>query len=529
MKSSNQYDFELAQRVVAFIQTLPSPEDPNSTIHLEPFQVEFFEKIFSPLTMNSKDELVRAVRQAVMSLPRKNGKTTVIAALVIAYLVGPLARYNQQIISAAFDREQAGIIYRTCKAIIDADPELSKFLRCVDSGKRILCPRNSSTYHSISSEARSKHGMNPSVIIFDELAQMGANRELYDVLASSQGAQKQPLFIVISTQAPNDEAILSQLIDYGRSVNSGEINDPSFVLCEHSCPTDDELALRGLTIWDEEVWFECNPALGTFRSIDEMRNFAQKAKNSPSSEMAFRNLYLNQRISAQAVFVVPSIWAKCNEPFVLEELYGLPVHIGIDLSSRNDLTSLAMAIELPTNKYALHCMSFLPADTVAELARLSRAPYLDWIAKGYMKTTPGSSIEYSFVAHYLLDMCKLFDVQRINFDRWRWDILKNELLKADPNFNVELLKPHGQGYKDMSPAVEKVEELLLNRRMTHGGNPVLRWAFSNAVLDKDAAGNRKLTKAKSYGKIDPAVASIMALGSFEREGITNLDLAGMIA
>lgn len=524
-----KFNNELAQKVIAFIETLPSPEDPNSTIVLEQFQKDFFVKIFGPITTNSKDEIVRAVRQAVMSIPRKNGKTTVIAALVIAYMVGPLSRYNQQIISAAFDREQAGIIYRTCKAIIDADPELSKYLRCVDSGKRILCPRNSSSYHSISSEARSKHGLNPSVIIFDELAQMGTNRELYDVLASSQGAQKQPLFIVISTQAPSDEALLSQLIDYGRSVNAGDIIDETFVLCEHSCPTDEELAVRGLTIWDEEVWYECNPALGSFRSIDEMRNYAQKAKNSPSMEMSFRNLYLNQRTAAQAVFVIPSIWNKCNKQFKLEDLYGRPVHIGIDLSSRNDLTSLAMGIDIDSRNYALHCMSFLPADSVSELARLSRAPYLDWIANGYMKTTPGSTIEYSFVAAYLLELTRLFDVRRINFDRWRWDILKNELLKLDPGFNTELLKPHGQGYKDMSPAVEKVEELLLNQRVTHGGNPVLRWAFANAVLDKDAAGNRKLTKAKSYGKIDPAVASIMALGSFEREVASTFNIDSMIA
>jgi phage terminase large subunit-like protein len=524
-----KYNKEVADKTIAFIETLPSPEDPNSTIVLDNFQKDFITDMLAPLTENSKGETVRAVRQAVMSIARKNGKTTLIAALVLAFLVGPLSRYNQQIISAAFDREQAGIIYRTAKAIIDADAELSKYLRCVDSGKRILCPKNSSTYHSISSEARSKHGMNPSVIIFDELAQMGTNRELYDVLASSQGAQKQPLFIVISTQAPNDEAILSQLIDYGRSVNSGEVVDPSFVLCEYSCPSDEELALRNLTIWDEEVWYECNPALGSFRSIDEMRNYAMKAKNSPSMEMTFRNLYLNQRTSSQAVFVIPTIWNKCNKPFVLEELHGRPVHIGIDLSSRNDLTSLAMGIELDDGTFALHCMSFLPADTVAELARLSRAPYLDWIAKGYMATTPGSSIEYSFVAAYLLELTQKFDVRRINFDRWRWDILKNELLKLEPSFNTELLKPHGQGYKDMSPAVERVEELLLNTKLTHNGNPVLRWAFANAVLDKDAAGNRKLTKAKSYGKIDPAVASIMALGSFNRETINTFNVASLIA
>jgi len=349
------------------------------------------------------------------------------------------------------------------------------------------------------------------------------------VLQSSQGAQKQPLFIVISTQAPNDEALLSQLVDYGRNVNDGSIDDPSFVLVDYSAPTDEELEAEGLTIWDEEVWHRCNPALGSFRSIDEMRSYALKAKNSPSMEMTFRNLYLNQRTAAVAVFVIPSVWKKCAVPFELEELRGCVVHLGIDLSSRNDLSSVAMAIQKPDGTYALHCKSFLPQDNIAELARLSRAPYLDWIQRGFIETPPGASVEYSFVAQHILNLMDMFDVQRINFDRWRFDILKNELLKLRPEFPVDILVPHGQGFKDMSPAVEAVEELLLNSKLTHGGDPVLKWAFSNAVLEKDAAGNRKLTKAKSYGKIDPAVASIMALGSFERSVIHNFDVKALIA
>ena len=522
------FNKRLVDDIIAFIETLPSLEDPTVMTVLDDFQKDYIAKVYGPVTKNSKGLTVRQVRQAILTIPRKNGKTTLIACLVIAHLVGPLAGYNEQIISAAFEREQAAIIYRTIATIVHSDEELSGLLKCVDSGKRVFCPKNSSSYHSISSEARSKHGLNPAVVIFDELAQMGANRVLYDVLQSSQGAQKQPLFIVISTQAPNDEALLSQLVDYGRNVNDGSIIDPSFVLVDYSAPTDEELEAEGLTIWDEEVWHRCNPALGSFRSIDEMRSYALKAKNSPSMEMAFRNLYLNQRTAAVAVFVIPTVWKKCATPFELEDLRGKPVHMGIDLSSRNDLSSVAMAIQVEDDQYALHCKSFLPQDNIAELARLSRAPYLDWIQRGFIVTPPGASVEYSFVAQYILDQMKMFDVRRINFDRWRFDILKNELIKLDPSFPVDILVPHGQGFKDMSPAVEAMEEMLLNGRVTHGGDPVLKWAFSNAVLEKDAAGNRKLTKAKSYGKIDPAVASIMALGSYERSAVSNFDAAAFI-
>ena len=518
----------ISSKVIRFIETLPSPDDPMQRVVLDPFQKEFIINVYDPTYVKDDGELARAIRQAIMTIARKNGKTTLIACLVLAHLVGPLAGYNQQIISAAFDREQAGIIYRTIRAIVDADPQLSKIVKCTDSGKRVFCAVNSSYYQSISSEARSKHGLNPAVVIFDELAQMGANRELYDALRTSQGAQKQPLFIVISTQAPTDEAVLSQLVDYGRAVNNGEIFDKHFYLMEFSAPPDEELELEGLTIWDEEVWYRANPALATFRSIDEMRDFASKAKSSPSMEAAFRSLYLNQRINTATTFVVPSTWNKCSEGFDLDELAGMPMYLGVDLSTRNDLTAVGAAIDLPDGRVAVYAQAFLPADTATELARLSRAPYLDWIARGLMQTTPGSSIEYSFVAKYIVELCKKYDVRKIAFDRWRFEVLKAEILRIDENFDTSVLTPFGQGYKDMSPALDDFESKLLNAKLLHGGSPLLRWAFTNAVLEKDAAGNRKLSKKNSYGKIDPAVAVTMAVGSMSKSQEQQFNLNSFI-
>lgn len=520
----------LSTRVIRFIETLPSPDDPTKKVVLDPFQKDFIINTYEPTYVKSTGEVARAIRQALMTIARKNGKTTLIACLVITHLIGPLSAYNQQIISAAFDREQAGIIYRTCKAIIDADVQLSAFMKCTDSSKKVFCALNSSYYQSISSEARSKHGLNPAVIIFDELAQMGANRELYDTLCTSQGAQKEPLFIVISTQAPSDDAVLSQLVDYGRAVMTGEINDPHFYLMEFSAPPDEELKLQGLTIWHEEVWHLANPALGTFRSIDEMRDFASKAKNSPSMEATFRSLYLNQRINTATTFVVQSTWLKGARHIDLSELKGRPMYIGVDLSTRNDLTAIASVIDInDTGAFYGHAKAFLPADSSKELARLARAPYLDWIARGYMEETPGSSIEYGFVAQYIVDLCRDFDVRKIAFDRWRFEVLKAEILRIDENFDTELLIPFGQGYRDMSPAIDDLESKLLNGKLLHGNNPLLRWAFTNAVLEKDPAGNRKLSKKASYGKIDPAVALTMALGAVSKDNVAPFNIGALIA
>ena len=151
-----------------------------------------------------------------MSIARKNGKTALIAALVLVHLVGPEAIQNGEIYSAANDREQAAQVFKVAKQIVEADPELSQLVKPTASTKTLACYSNGSVYRAISAEAGTKHGLNPSMVIFDELAQ-AKNRELYDVLDTSMGAREEPLFVTISTQSNDPEHILSKLIDDGLS------------------------------------------------------------------------------------------------------------------------------------------------------------------------------------------------------------------------------------------------------------------------------------------------------------------------
>ena len=494
---------ERAERVIAFIQTLKIPDgkDFGKPFILRDWQIAIIYAIYAPMDPVTR---LRLVQTAVLTMARKNGKTALIAALVLVHLVGPEASWNAQIYSAAFERSQAALVYRAVASMVRQDAELHDLLSLTDSSKRVLYPDTGSTYQALSAESRSKHGLNPTLVIMDELAQFGADRELFDVLTTSVGAQSEPLVVVISTQAANDNAVLSELIDYGRQVNSGEVEDSSFLLVEFSIPME-------LDVWDETNWLLANPGIGDFRSLDEMRKFARRAKKSPSLERTFRNLYCNQRVAGEAALIAPSVWdANGSEP--REDLQGRPCFAALDLSGKLDLTSLTLVFpEEETGQFDVLPFFWSPQDSIDERSKRDKVPYYDWWKQGLIEAPPGMAIDYRYVVHKLIELSTMYDIRAVAFDRWRIDIIKL-LLKSEGVSEEDLvLVPFGQGFKDMSPAVDRVEELLLSNMIRHGNHPVLRWCASNAVAIKDPAGNRKLDKAKSFGRIDGLVTLAMGL------------------
>jgi phage terminase large subunit-like protein len=240
----------------------------------------------------------RIVRRAVLSVGRKSGKSALTAALALAHLVGPEAIRNGEIYSAANEREQAAIVFKIAAQMVRADPELPSMIRIVDSTRTMVCLHNGSVYRAISAEAGTKHGLNPSVVVYDELAQ-ARTRDLYDVLDTAMGAREEPLFVTISTQSNDPRHILSQLIDDGLNAE-----DPATVTHLFAAPDDADP-------WDDAVWKLANPALGDFRSLEDMRAQAARAKRMPSFEAPFRNLYLNQRIDARAPLIPRAEWVAC--------------------------------------------------------------------------------------------------------------------------------------------------------------------------------------------------------------------------
>lgn len=464
---------------------------------------------------------MRIVRRAILSIARKNGKTALIAALVLVHLIGPEAIQNGEIYSAANDREQAAQVYKVASQIVRADPELSDILRCVDSTKTIACYANGSFYRAMSSESGTKHGLNPTFVIFDELAQ-AKNRELYDVLDTSMGARAEPLFVVISTQSNDPEHILSKLIDDG--INS---RDPRIVCHLYEVPEDTK------DIFDPRVWKKANPALGDFRSLADLKAIADKAERMPAEEPKFRNLYLNQRVAPIASLISRKEWTACAGPADFAEKE--EVYLALDMSAVVDLTALVMGSA--GEKTKVKAFVWKPEDLLKDHSDRDFGSgnnrYGEWHKDGHLLVSPGRSIDPAVVARKIAELWQTYTVLGLAYDRWRVADLLREFDRlgfeawedkggdSKPGSGLRLI-PWGQGFKDMAPAIDALELEVVNRQLEQPANPVLTWAMANAVASMDPAGNRKLDKDKARFRIDPAVALTMMVGLKSRDRKNNI-------
>ena len=445
-------------------------------------------------------------RRAIVSFGRKNSKTTSSAFLLLLHLVGPEARPNSQLFSAAQSRDQAAILFALAAKMIRLGPDLREYVHVRDTAKQLFCPELGTLYRALSAEASTAHGLSPVFVVHDELGQVrGPHSELYEALETAAGAQEAPLSIVISTQAPTDSALLSVLID---DAKSGA--DPKVKLFLFSAPDD-------LDPFSEEAIKAANPAYGDFLNAAEVRNQAESARRMPSREASYRNLILNQRVHQHSPFVTRSVWVGCAEAPAPEALRSGRLYLGLDLSARNDLTALVAVCKDPEGFWHVFPEFFAPSHGLHERAQRDRAPYDVWQAEGKLTATPGASVDYGIVADRLCAICDDYDVASIAFDRWRIDVLQTELKRRGRELP---LIPFGQGFKDMSPAIDALEAELVSGRMRHGNHPVLTWCAANATTLRDPAGNRKLDKTQETGRIDGVVALAMAMGIAAREAST---------
>lgn len=489
-----------AGRVVAFLEDLPitAGKLAGTTMALRPWQRDFIEAVYA-----EDAEGRRPVRTAVLSMARKNGKTQLAAGLALCHLMGPEAEPRGEVYSAALTRDQAAKLFQEMCAILAAHAELDDRANIIRFNKQIEVLTGDgagSIYAALSADAGSKMGLSPSFVVYDELGS-APNRDLFDALDTATGARDNPLMVCISTQAAADHHVFSELIDYGERVNSGDITDPSFHLTLYAAPQDADP-------WSREAWVAANPALADFRSLDDVERQASQARLVPSKESAFRNLILNQRVSAVSRFIHKAEWDRCNAAPDLAALAGRECYGGLDLSGSRDLTAFVLAFPGEGRSFDVVCQFFMPEANIAERSNEDRVPYDLWARQGFITLIPGSTIDPSFVAHTIWQATQNYDLRTVAYDRWRIEDLKRELLLFGGNVPLE---PFGQGYKDMSPAVDTLERSVAERLLRHGGNPVLNMCASNAVVTRDPAGSRKLDKSKATGRIDGLVALAMAL------------------
>lgn len=446
-------------------------------------------------------------RRAIVSFGRKNGKTALAACIVLLHLCGFEARPNSQIFSAAQSREQAAILFSLAAKCVRMSPALSQYVIVRDTAKQLFCAELGTLYRALSAEASTAYGLSPVLTIHDELGQVtGPRSELYEALETASAAQEHPLSVIISTQAPTDADLLSVLID---DANTGA--DPQNKVWLY---TADET----LDAFSEEAIKQANPAYGDFQNPDEVKRQAESARRMPSSEASYRNLILNQRVNMVNPFMSRSAWEMGGGLVDMDALNFGEVFMGLDLSARNDLTAVVAAAKDKDGVWQVDPHFFAPRIGVVERARRDRVPYDLWAKQGFLHLTEGASIDYAEVAQWLAEYCASRDVRKIGFDRWRIDVFKAELARLGIDLPLE---PFGQGFKDMTPALDAIESEFANANVRHGMHPVLTMCAANAVATRDPAGNRKLDKSKATGRIDGMIALAMAIGLGSRE-ITEL-------
>lgn len=479
-----------ARRNAAWIEKhlkVPEGRLVGKPVKLSPAQLEWLEAIYGSPT-----------RRFILSIPRKNMKTTFSAFLVLLHLAGPEARHNSQLYSAARSRDQAAILFELAAKMVRMSPDLSAYIRLRDTVKEMVCPELGAMYKALSADAATKFGLSPALAIHDELGQVvGPRDELYEALETAGAAQESPLSVVISTQAPTDADLLSVLID---DALTGA--DPMTKCVVYAVPKDDDP-------FDMEVLAKAQPNWHLMNQ-DEVRQQAEAAKRMPSREARFRNLVANQRVEARNPFVSRNVWMDNAEP--VDDWQGCEVFGGLDLSATSDLTALVLATQRD-GKWDVHPTFWLPDAGLAEKSRQDRVPYDVWAGDGSLQTTPGASIEYEYVAEHLRGVFDRCTVRAIAFDRYNMKFLRPWLEKVGfTEEELERFVEFGQGFVSMSPALRELESLLLSKKIRHGAQPVLTMCANNAVVTTDPAGNRKLNKAKSTGRIDGLVALAMAVG-----------------
>lgn len=466
----------------------------------EPFKLEKWQitEIVAPLFGWKRADGSRKYRTCYVEVPRKNGKSTVAAGIALLLLFAD-DEPGAEIYSAAADRDQAAIVFDEAKSMVESSPELAR--RCQVFKRSIYMPGTRSVYRVLSADAFTKHGLNAHGVIFDELHAQ-PNRELWDVLTTSTGARRQPVTLAITTAGYDRESVCWEQHEYARQVKAGIIQDDAFLPVLYGAEMDED--------WlDEAVWRRVNPSLGVTVKLDYMRGEALKAQMTPAYQNTFRRLHLDQWTQQETRWLSIEAWDKCGAPINVEMLSGSACYGGLDLASSSDLAAFLLCFPHEAGeaeRYLWLAWFWIPRENMIERARKDRVPYDAWARDGLITATEGNVIDYDFIGTAIEAIGERFDIKEIAFDRWGAFQLSNRLTAS--GFTMV---GFGQGFVSMSSPTKELLRLVLDGKLSHGGNPVLRWMADNMVVSTDPAGNVKPNKEKSREKIDGMVAGIMAL------------------
>ncbi len=580
------YDASQGEFVCQFIERFPTT-DTGRPFSLYDWQREAIMEFYSTLEVDDDTgEQYRRYQYLYEELPKKNGKSELAAPLGLYHLFGD-GELNAEVYICAADKDNASIVYNAAVYMLQAAAWTAAMLergtlKLVESRREILYRRQRKTPSGgmewqiigrlkvLSAEAYSKHGYKPSCVIFDELHAQ-PNRDLWDVMTFGAGSsRRQPVWIVLTTAGddPDRNSIGWEIHEKAVGIRDArhlrtlleEDGDPRQVLslkrvADEDLPGameallakdldtwlpilygitafygDDPEDLAAVDIYDEALWYRCNPSLGKHLKIRTLRQEAAEAKKSEAAEKLFRWLRLNQWIAVKAVSWLsltlydklqwgPSKMAERAE--WLQRLRGLTCYGGVDLSSTTDLT--AFVLFFPAQP-GLDCSVWLPyiwrSSKDLESAEIrDNVPYRNWERAGFLTICPGDTIDYADVESTIAEAKRTFDLKMVGFDPYLSRTITQRLMPIVQVVEIP------QDMKNMSPAMKEVERGMLEHTMRHVHNSCFRWTFGNVRCAVDGNENIKPMKNRSPGRIDPAVALIIAVAVWMIDRNKKPDLA----
>jgi phage terminase large subunit-like protein len=455
---------------------------------------------------------LRRFRVAYVETAKGSGKSPLAAGIGMAGLTAD-GEARAEIYAAATKKDQAMVLFRDAVAMYQQSPELLARLTPSGAGENVwnLGYRATGSFFRSISADDGQSGPRPHVALIDEVHEH-KTAAVVELMRAGTKSRRQALIFMITNSGAGQNTPCGIYHDYATQVAAGTKQDDAFFGFVCGLDADDD-PLR-----DEACWPKANPSLqhANLPGLQYLREQVTEARGMPSKEALVRRLCFCQWTEAISPWLSAHVWEPCRQPFDLAELRGRRAYGGLDLSSTTDLTAFVLLVEPaePGQPWAIvpHC--WLPAEGLHDRCNRDRVDYLSWHKQGYLETTPGRAIQRLHVLQRMAQICAGFDVVSIAADRWRLAEFQQE---ADSHgVTLPTLIPFGQGFKDMSPAVDVFETAILNRTVMHNGHPVLTWCAANAVVDIDPAGNRKLNKLKATGRIDLIVAAVMAYAGAAR-------------
>ena len=451
----------------------------------------------------------RRFRVAYVETGKGSGKSPLAAGVGLFGLTAD-NEPRAEVYAAATKKDQAMILFRDAIAMKDQSPKLAA--RLITSGAKgkefnLAFHATNSFFRPISADDGAS-GPRPHVGLIDEIHEH-KNATVVEMMMAGTKSRRQALIFMITNSGTDKRTVCWDYHEYGSKVSAGQLEDDSFFAFICSLDEGDDPFL------DEKCWYKANPSLADgVPGLKYLREQVTQARGMPSKEATVRRLNFCEWTEANAPWLSAEVWNQCanTDGMTHSDMYGRAGVAAFDISSTQDLTAFVMALDHTEDDPVTRLIPtfWLPGDGLKEKGERDRVPYIAWRDAGYLNTLPGKAVNKLAVIHRIATLCALFDIRAIACDRWRLEdyvqLIDTEGLTLPP------LIPFGQGFKDMAPAVDEFETMLLNQTIIHDSNPVMTWNASNAVLQTDPAGNRKVTKERANGRVDGIVAGVMAIG-----------------